>query len=56
MKDAQSFFEGEPDGNVKLRLSVDDINAKLIESRSKIFIQWWMWLAGMKRNLVYLQH
>ena len=31
MKDAQSFFEGEPDGNVKLRLSVDDINnAKLI--------------------------
>ena len=31
MKDAQSFFEGEPDGNVKLRLSVDNINnAKLI--------------------------
>ena len=31
MKDAQSFFEGEPDGKVKLRLSVDDINnAKLI--------------------------
>ena len=31
MKDAQSFFEGEADGNVKLRLSVDDINnAKLI--------------------------
>lgn len=31
MKDAQSFFEGEPDGSVKLRLSVDDINnAKLI--------------------------
>ena len=31
MKDAQSFFEGEPDGNIKLRLSVDDINnAKLI--------------------------
>lgn len=31
MKDAQRFFEGEPDGNVKLRLSVDDINnAKLI--------------------------
>ena len=31
MKDAQSFFEGGPDDNVKLRLSVDDINnAKLI--------------------------
>ena len=31
MKDAQSFFEGGKDDNVKLRLSVDDINkAKLI--------------------------
>jgi ABC-type transport system, involved in lipoprotein release, permease component len=31
MKDAQSFFEGGPDDNVKLRLSVNDINnAKLI--------------------------
>ena len=31
MKDAQSFFEGEPGGNVNLRLSVDDVNnAKLI--------------------------
>ena len=31
LKDAQSFFEGESDGKVKLRLSVDDIvNAKPI--------------------------
>ena len=31
MKDAQSFFAGEPAGNVNLRLSVDDVNnAKLI--------------------------
>ena len=31
MKDAQSFFKGDPDGNINLRLRVDDINnAKLI--------------------------